>query len=152
MVLISHYYKNQSNNYPLCITLIISIGKFQELELLDQKLWFRFKALAIHFSTIAWKIPWTEEPGRLHGPWGRKESDTTERLHFHLHILSGHSLEEYINLYSLQQGMWSFKLISLFISEIEEFFLILAEHFDFFFYELLINTFCTLFFWEIGFF
>ena len=36
MVLISHYYKNQSNNYPLCITLIISIGKFQELELLDQ--------------------------------------------------------------------------------------------------------------------
>ena len=24
------------------------------------------------------KIPWTEEPG----PWGRKGSDTTERLHF----------------------------------------------------------------------
>ena len=23
--------------------------------------------------------PWTEEPGRLQ-PWGRKESDTTERL------------------------------------------------------------------------
>ena len=38
--------------------------------------------MAIHSSTIAWKIPWTEEPGRLHSPWGRKESDTTERLHF----------------------------------------------------------------------
>ena len=23
------------------------------------------KEMATHFSTIAWKIPWTEEPGRL---------------------------------------------------------------------------------------
>ena len=23
------------------------------------------KEMAIHFSTIGWKIPWTEEPGRL---------------------------------------------------------------------------------------
>ena len=23
------------------------------------------KEMAIHFSTIAWKIPWTEEPSRL---------------------------------------------------------------------------------------
>ena len=23
------------------------------------------KEIAIHFRTIAWKIPWTEEPGRL---------------------------------------------------------------------------------------
>ena len=36
------------------------------------------KEMAIHSSTIAWKIPWTEEPG---SPWGSKESDTTERLH-----------------------------------------------------------------------
>ena len=38
------------------------------------------KEMAIHSSTIAWKIPWTEEPGRapLWGLWGRKESDTTE--------------------------------------------------------------------------
>ena len=87
------------------------------------------KAMAPHSSTLAWKIPWTEEPGRLqsmgslrvghdwatslllftfmhwrrkwqptpvflsgksHGrrspvgysPWGRRESDTTERLHW----------------------------------------------------------------------
>ena len=26
------------------------------------------------------KIPWMEEPG--YSPWGRKYSDTTERLHF----------------------------------------------------------------------
>ena len=36
-----------------------------------------------HSSTLAWRIPWTEEPGRLQSsPWGRKESDTTEQLHF----------------------------------------------------------------------
>ena len=34
------------------------------------------KEMATHSSILAWKIPWMEEP------WGRKESDTTERLHF----------------------------------------------------------------------
>ena len=30
-----------------------------------------------HSSILAWKIPWTEEPGRLQS-WSRKESDMTE--------------------------------------------------------------------------
>ena len=38
--------------------------------------------MALHSSTLAWKIPWTEEPGRLQS-MGSPESDTTERLHFH---------------------------------------------------------------------
>ena len=38
------------------------------------------KEMAIHSSILAWKIPWTEEPGRLYSPWGHKESDTTEQL------------------------------------------------------------------------
>ena len=29
-------------------------------------------------SILAWRIPWTEEPGGLYSPWGRKELDTTE--------------------------------------------------------------------------
>ena len=33
------------------------------------------KEMAIHSSTIAWKISWTEEPGRLQS-MGRKELDT----------------------------------------------------------------------------
>ena len=37
--------------------------------------------MAPHSSTLAWKIPWTEEPGRLQSR-GSEESDTTERLHF----------------------------------------------------------------------
>ena len=35
-------------------------------------------------STLAWKIPWTEEPG---SPWGHYESDMTERLHFPFSLL-----------------------------------------------------------------
>ena len=31
--------------------------------------------MATHSSILAWRIPWTEEPGR---PWGRRESDMTE--------------------------------------------------------------------------
>ena len=89
--------------------------------------------MAPHSSTLAWKIPWTEEPGRLQSmgllrvgtdwrtslslftfmhwrrkwqptpvflpgesqgqgslmgcrPWGREESDMTERLHFHISL------------------------------------------------------------------
>ena len=47
--------------------------------------WVRFlgredpleRGMATHSSILAWRIPWTEEPG---GPWGHKESDTTEQL------------------------------------------------------------------------
>ena len=37
------------------------------------------KEMATHFSILAWRIPWTEEPGG-YGPRGHKESHTTERL------------------------------------------------------------------------
>ena len=43
------------------------------------------KEMATHSSILAWKIPWTEEPGR-YSPWGRKESDMTLRLHLHFHF------------------------------------------------------------------
>ena len=36
-------------------TLIRSLGREDPLE----------KEMATHSSTLAWKIPWTEEPGRL---------------------------------------------------------------------------------------
>ena len=41
--------------------------------------------MATHSSTLDWKIPCTEEPGRLQSR-GHKESDTTERLHFFFHL------------------------------------------------------------------
>ena len=42
--------------------------------------------MAPHSSTLAWKLPWMEEPVGC-SPWGREESDTTEQLHFHFHAL-----------------------------------------------------------------
>ena len=35
------------------------------------------KGMATHSSILAWRVPWTEEPGELR-PWGSRESDTTE--------------------------------------------------------------------------
>ena len=40
------------------------------------------KEMAIHSSILAWKIPWTEEPGGLQS-MGLQESDMTERLNHH---------------------------------------------------------------------
>ena len=37
------------------------------------------KETATHSSTLAWEIPWIEEPGELQSR-GWKELDTTERL------------------------------------------------------------------------
>ena len=50
------------------------------------------KEMATHSRFLAWKMLWTEEPGKCHGqrrlagyrPRGRKESDMAERLHFQL--------------------------------------------------------------------
>ena len=40
------------------------------------------KAMAPHSSTLAWKIPWTEEPGRLQSMLRVGH----ERLHFHFSL------------------------------------------------------------------
>jgi hypothetical protein len=42
--------------------------------------------MATHSSILAWRIPWMEELGGLQST-GRKESDTTERLHFHFYTV-----------------------------------------------------------------
>ena len=39
------------------------------------------KEMATHSTILAWKVPWTEKPGRLQS-MGSQESDTTESLHF----------------------------------------------------------------------
>ena len=54
------------------------------------------KEMAIHFTILAWEIPWTEDPGGL-SLWGCKESDMTERrqLPLHFHIISRESETRY---------------------------------------------------------
>ena len=49
--------------------------------------------MATYSSILAWRIPWAEEPGRLHSLWGCRESDMTELLmHTHTHTHTGNDL------------------------------------------------------------
>ena len=41
--------------------------------------------MAPHSNSLAWKIPWTQEPGGLQS-MGSLRSDMTERLHFHFSL------------------------------------------------------------------
>ena len=46
------------------------------------------KTMAPHFSTLAWKIPWMEEPGRLQSMGSlRVRHDFTFTFTFHFHAL-----------------------------------------------------------------
>ena len=49
-------------------TQVRSLGQEDPLE----------EGMATHSSILAWRIPWTEEPGGLCSPWGCTESDMTE--------------------------------------------------------------------------
>ena len=72
-------------------TRVRSLGREEHLE----------KDMATHSSILAWKIPWTEEPSAGYSPWGCKESDTTERLHFHFKVsYSNFSNSEFHHLYN----------------------------------------------------
>ena len=48
-------------------TWVLSLGREDPLE----------KELTTHSSSLAWRIPWA-----TYSPWGHKELDTTELLHF----------------------------------------------------------------------
>ena len=56
-------------------TWVRSLGREDPLE----------KEMSTHSSILAWRIPWMEELGGLQST-GHKESDMTERLHFHFHF------------------------------------------------------------------
>ena len=42
------------------------------------------KGIPIHSSILAWRIPWTDEPGGLQTMGSVKELDMTEHLTLHL--------------------------------------------------------------------
>ena len=53
---------------------------------MDYPGWYKIvlKAMATHSSTLAWKIPWMEEPGRLQSMGSlRVGHDFTFTFHFH---------------------------------------------------------------------
>ena len=52
-------------------TWVLSLGREDPLA----------KGMAALSNIVAWRIPWTEDPGG-YSPWGRKGSDTTSDCHF----------------------------------------------------------------------
>ena len=60
---VAHSRKSSSNTFPLS----------------------SLKAMAPHSSALAWKIPWTEEPGRLQS-MGLLRVGHNKRLHFHFSL------------------------------------------------------------------
>ena len=41
------------------------------------------KEMAIHSSILAWRIPWTEEPGGLQSTGSQRVQDRATNFHFH---------------------------------------------------------------------
>ena len=63
------------NSHEICNDVPSFISNISNLCLLP--IFFSEKAMAPHSSTFAWRVPWTEEPGRLQY-MGSLELDTTE--------------------------------------------------------------------------
>ena len=74
-------------------TQVRSLGREDPLE----------KEMAAHSSTLAWEIPWTDSVVG-YSPWSRKESDTTERLHFTKHKENSYSNSFHYLLKSILQS------------------------------------------------
>ena len=74
------------------------------------------KAMAPHSSTLAWKFPWMEEPGRLQS-MGHTESDTTERLpfHFSLACIGEGNGNPYVFPWNLLALVWCLVSVSVWI-------------------------------------
>ena len=47
---------------------------------------FLEKEMATHFSSLAWKIPWTEEPGRLQSMEPQRVRHDWAHTHVHMHV------------------------------------------------------------------
>ena len=61
-------YQEESRSWAFLLTyFLLNQGKWLlQVLLCPNKIAFVFKKeMATHSSTLAWKIPWTEEPGRL---------------------------------------------------------------------------------------
>ena len=94
---------------PVCLGLPrSSVGKESAC---SAGAWVRFlgwedpmeKEMATHSSILAWRIPWTEEPGGLQ-VHGVKELDTTSRLNHHRKPAIRQYAHRVIGLPKLSQG------------------------------------------------
>ena len=74
--------------YPLPYSWAFLVAQMVKNPPAMQETWVQYlgwedpleEGMTTHSSILAWSIPWTKEPGRLHSPWSCKESNMTERL------------------------------------------------------------------------
>ena len=66
--------------------MVWTLGRTWQQALLLARGGYSEKAMAPHSSTLAWKIPWREEPGGLQSMGSLPKSDTTEQLHFNFSL------------------------------------------------------------------
>ena len=71
------------------------------------------KEMAAHSSTLAWKIPWTEEPARLHTVHGVANS-RTRLSDFHFHFINNSWGTKWRNLYLYLHTKNMSKTVSLY--------------------------------------
>ena len=87
-VQISQHHLLKRPSLPYCIFLLpLPKIRYPQVHGFISRLSILFpaKTMATHSSTLAWEIPWTESLVG-YSPWGREESDTTERLHFYFSL------------------------------------------------------------------
>ena len=84
-----------ASNVSIWSKLVLSGVSMANVKLrsIEINLWFEHdstltsleKEMAPHSSTLAWRIPWRKSLVG-YSPWGRKDSDMTEWLHFHFSL------------------------------------------------------------------
>ena len=75
---LSTYFKLQPFSASLVALMVKNPPAMREMSWIPGQVEPPEKAMTNHSSILAWRIPWTEEPGGLQS-MGSKESDTTER-------------------------------------------------------------------------
>ena len=78
------------------------------------------REMATHSSILAWRIPWTEQPGRLQSV-GSQESDTTEllTLSLSLHYLNNYNfitnfeLSAYLLILTFSKLFWLLQILCI---------------------------------------
>ena len=73
------------------------------------------KEMATHSNTLAWRIPWTEEPGRLQSTGSQRVGTRLRDFTFHFHNLSSQKKKkkkEHIKMSNLPKNLKNAKLLS----------------------------------------
>ena len=79
---------SETSDYPLHRRRVSQVAQWSRIRLPKQdtqEMWVQFlgqenpleEGMATHSSSLAWRIPWTEDLAG-YSPWGHKELDTTE--------------------------------------------------------------------------